>query len=378
MEHKQLVSMRDRNRQMWPHYEAAVSGFRNYWYPVTWSSRVGRKPFTVKLLGDPIMLVRENGRVTAFLDQCLHRGIPLSVGRQEFPGTWTCRYHGWTYDLESGALRAALTDGPDSPICGKVRLKIYPTAERAGLIWIWLGQGAPAVPVEEDIPQEFLAPNTVVMGRISVRKGNWRYAAENGFDDAHAKYLHRYGSLRTIFRLMPAWGTTRIVSSDDGWVSRKVEKHLFQDDYPTLGVWPRKHFWKRSGRRTGGGVSIRLPGTLRNRYGWGATHFAWYVPVDQNHHAYFQFLVKQAKGLSALWFKILYWLVRRWTNHVQFNNQDARMVELMPETMPEQFFRPDVSIAAWRKLCEHARGEAITTKDLDENLKELSGEAVTG
>jgi hypothetical protein len=28
----------------------------------------------------------------------------------------------------------------------------------------------------------------------------------------------------------------------------------------------------------------------------------------------------------------------------------------MPETVPERLYRPDVSITAWRRLCEQARG----------------------
>jgi hypothetical protein len=31
------------------------------------------------------------------------------------------------------------------------------------------------------------------------------------------------------------------------------------------------------------------------------------------------------------------------------------MVRLMPETTPERLYRPDVSITAWRRLCEQAR-----------------------
>jgi hypothetical protein len=29
----------------------------------------------------------------------------------------------------------------------------------------------------------------------------------------------------------------------------------------------------------------------------------------------------------------------------------------MPMTAPERLYRPDASITAWRRLCEHARGE---------------------
>jgi phenylpropionate dioxygenase-like ring-hydroxylating dioxygenase large terminal subunit len=66
-----------------------------------------------------------------------------------------CVYYGWTHDLSSGQLVAVLTDGPDSPICGKVNVKTYPPEERAGLIWVYGGDGPPP-PVEDDIPEELL------------------------------------------------------------------------------------------------------------------------------------------------------------------------------------------------------------------------------
>ena len=65
----------------------------------------------------------------------------------------SCGYHGWTYDLASGTLVAALTDGPDSPICGKVRVRTYPVEERIGIVWVYIGELDPP-PVEADIPEE--------------------------------------------------------------------------------------------------------------------------------------------------------------------------------------------------------------------------------
>jgi len=44
--------------------------------------------------------------------------------------------------------------------------------------------------------------------------------------------------------------------------------------------------------------------------------------------------------------------------HALADNQDSRMVRAMPETEPAPLYRPDVSIAAWRWLCEEARGES--------------------
>jgi phenylpropionate dioxygenase-like ring-hydroxylating dioxygenase large terminal subunit len=204
----------------WPKYEAAVMGFRNYWYPVRWSRQVGRKPIQVTLLGEKIMLVRDGGKVRALHDRCPHRGVPLSheMATQEFPGTWTCCYHGWTFDLESGTLVAAITDGPDSPICGKVSVRTYPVEERLGLVWVYVGDGPPP-PVETDIPSELVAPDTVVLGRVTERHGNWRFGAENGFDDGHAKFLHRK-SLWVLRRLMPSWTRMHIEDTGEGWITR--------------------------------------------------------------------------------------------------------------------------------------------------------------
>ena len=53
------------------------------------------------------------------------------------------------------------------------------------------------------------------------------------------------------------------------------------------------------------------------------------------------------------------------------------MVELMPRRRPSGCTGPDVSITAWRKLCEHARGAAPTAAPLAEELASLAeGEAV--
>ncbi len=362
-----------RRTSIWPRYDAAVTGFRDYWYPATWSRAVGRKPVSLQMLDEQIVLIRENGRVHALFDQCPHRGIPLSVGRQEFAGTWTCRYHGWTFDLQTGVLKAALTDGPDSPICGKVRVRTYPVEERFGVIWIYMGDGQPP-PLEADIPSEFLAPDTVILGRISMQKGNWRYACENAQDEGHAKYLHRYGTIATLFRLMPAWSTVKVIPDTEGWISRETKSISYTEEYGELGPWPPKLWWKR--RTRGSRISMRLPCILRNHYvGTLKNKFAWHVPVGADHYRYVQFyVVNGVRGLAKLKEYAYFWTWFRWVQLVQFNGQDTWMVELMPETPPERLYRPDVSITAWRKLCEHARGAAPEAPPLAEELARLAEE----
>jgi phenylpropionate dioxygenase-like ring-hydroxylating dioxygenase large terminal subunit len=353
---KALRGQGRRSWNTWPAYDAAELGLREYWYPVAWSGRLGRKAVAVKVLGEDVMLLRDaDGTPHALANRCPHRGVPLSLGRQEFPGTWSCWYHGWTYDLGSGAMVACLTDGPDSPLRGKVHVKTYPVEERIGLLWLFMGDGQ-APPVEDDIPAELLRQPNARAGRISVRPGNWRLAAENGFDEGHAKFLHR-ASLWTLMRRMPAYSRTHVEPTEGDWITRKTTAVGMEEiDYPGLGKWPRKDWWRRRG---GAPVcSIRLPGCLRIAYpGW--THYEWYVATNAENHRYIQVAAKFSTGLQGLWFKLRYWTYIRWIFHGLFNDEDAIMVETM-DIPPERLYRPDVSIIAWRKLCDRPRGHGAS------------------
>ena len=105
-----------------------AEGFRNYWYPahVVLSAEVAGR-WRCRFSASRLLFIRHQGKSFALEDRCAHRGIPLSAGRCEFPGTntITCRYHGWTFNVADGACVAALTDGPDSPIVGKAKVKTY-------------------------------------------------------------------------------------------------------------------------------------------------------------------------------------------------------------------------------------------------------------
>ncbi len=122
-------------------YEDLALGLRNYWYPVMTSRTLRKRPIELTLCGDEVLFLRRDGKAYAIQAWCPHRGMPLRLGKHEFRDTATlsCRYHGWTYDVSTGECVAALTDGPDSPTVGKVRLKTYPVEERAGLLWVWMG-----------------------------------------------------------------------------------------------------------------------------------------------------------------------------------------------------------------------------------------------
>jgi phenylpropionate dioxygenase-like ring-hydroxylating dioxygenase large terminal subunit len=283
--------------------------------------------------------------------------VPLShqLATQEFPGTWTCCYHGWTFDLATGTLVAAITDGPDSPICGKVAVRTYPVEERLGLVFLWLGDGPP-VPIEEDVSEELLKPGAIVLGRITTRPGNWRFGAENGFDDGHAKYLHR-NALWTKRVKMPVWSKIRVLR-DGPWITRMKDEQYYEAEFPGLGPWPPKRWYRnRAGNKAK--VSLRLPCSLRVKYEtW--THFEWWVPIDEDSHIYIQLATMNRGRLESIRFRFYYWGWVRWVFHGMFNDEDRLMVDVM-DAPPERLYRPDVSITEWRRLVEEThRGAPIS------------------
>lgn len=351
----------------WPQYEKAVLGFRDYWYPIMWAEEVGKKPVPIQLAGENIVLVREKGEIFALHDRCPHRGVPLSLGRRQYEGTISCPYHGWTYKLDSGKMCAALTDGPDSPINNRISVSTYPVAQRLGLVWVYIGDGDPP-PVERDIPAELVDNDFTMGGRWDIRKGNWRFAAENGFDEGHAKYLHNTALWR-LFKVMPAWNKTRIVEQDD-WLIRVQDEVHWEADFPGLGKWTNRRWWKRmplpdapgKGKDINpviksldipGFVSVRLPGLLRVAYPH-FIHYEWYVPVDEDRVRYVQIMVRFEDGLKASIFKAKYLSFIRWLFHGQFTGQDAWMVDVM-DAPPEKLYRPDLSLTAWRRHIEQRK-----------------------
>lgn len=356
----------------WAAYDAADSGLRDYWYPVAWSNQVGRRPTALTLASERIMLQRdEDGKVWALNDRCPHRGVRLSLGVEEFPGTISCPYHAWTFRLSDGELVAVITDGPDSPMCGKVKVRTYPTEEFLGLVWVFLGDRDPH-PLAEQVPEELVdAPPMAIGGRIEERGGNWRLYAENGFDEGHAKYLHRTSYWRT-FKVMPTWNKIHI-ERHGRWIYRIEDERYWDADFPGLGHWSNMRWWKVKPKQTQGKflgntggnedpdpyiasrgfpgfVSLSVPGVLRVAYP-NFIHYEFYVPVDADRTRYVGVMVQFKKGLGKLGFFARYLGGIRWLFHGNFSSQDHWMVE-QTDAPPERLYRPDVSLLEWRRLVE--------------------------
>lgn len=360
----------------WPNYDAAKLGLRGYWYPLTWSSQVTSKPQQHTLCGEKLLLIRDQGVVRAMADRCPHRGVSLSLGDQQFPGSLTCAYHGWTFDLESGKLNAVLTDGPDSPICGKIIQKTHPVEERYGIVWVYLGDGEVPTPLDDQLPEEWGDGDFIFGGRFQDRIGDWRYACENGFDEGHAKYLHRTALWR-LFRTMPTWNITDI-QQRGRWLYRVQKEVHFSDEHPGLGTWTNYRWWKKkppdkvfnignvgdlgkpihpviAKQDFPGFTSITMPGFLRVVYP-DFIHYETWVPTAPGEHRYFGMMLQYRSGIKTIPFIAKYLGAIRWLFHGEFTGQDEWMVG-ETDAPPERLYRPDSSLTGWRRLVED-----VTTK----------------
>jgi nitrite reductase/ring-hydroxylating ferredoxin subunit/uncharacterized membrane protein len=78
------------------------------WTDVAAESRLaGGRPYRVDVAGEPVMLVRRDGRICALADTCSHLGGPLSDGKLD-GDTVVCPWHGSRFSLEDGRV----IDGP--------------------------------------------------------------------------------------------------------------------------------------------------------------------------------------------------------------------------------------------------------------------------
>src|SRR4051812_26955976 len=166
---------------------------REYWIPAAMSSelKADGDPMRIMLLGEQLLAFRDtNGKVGMMDHRCPHRCASLFFGRNEEGGI-RCVYHGWKFDTEGNCLDMANVP-PHQDFKHKVHAKAYKTAERNGLIWVYMGDAAQA----PDLPpiESNLVPEAQMEITLHQRDCNWLQALEGELDTSHVGYLH-YGSV---------------------------------------------------------------------------------------------------------------------------------------------------------------------------------------
>ena len=217
---------------------------RQYWLPAAMSSEVTADgdPMRLMLLGEKLVTFRDSsGRVGVLDHRCPHRCASLFLGRNEDSGI-RCVYHGWKFDVDGRCIDMPNVP-PQQDFKHKVHAKAYRTAERNGLVWVYMGDQADPPPLPQ-IEANLIPGNEIWCLQ---RECNWLQALEGDIDTSHVGFLH-LGMLQpadlpddhpmrpTVLNRTPAyevsqtdWGTMYggHRPNDDGRTSWRVAHFMF-------------------------------------------------------------------------------------------------------------------------------------------------------
>lgn len=161
----------------------------HFWHPVAVSDDVGGTPVGIELAGQRWALLRLDGEVRAFADQCPHRRARLSAGTV-VDGTLECRYHGWRYTGE-GACVSIPALGAEASIPPRARLTAAAEVTEAdGLIW--LAPQPPRAPRPSLQPPPVKGDDIATIHLPVMRVDtNAALLIDNFLDEAHLPFVHQ-------------------------------------------------------------------------------------------------------------------------------------------------------------------------------------------
>jgi len=171
---------------------------RCFWQPFALATELpgaDSDPIRVRVLGEELVAFRDsNGKVGLLANNCPHRGASLFFGRNEDAGL-RCVYHGWKFDTSGRCI-----DMPNEPMESDFRTRVkataYPTLERGGVVWAYMGSqygDIPRPPVLEwtRVPEE----NRYVSKRVQFC--NYLQNVEGEVDSSHVSFLHSRNTTAT-------------------------------------------------------------------------------------------------------------------------------------------------------------------------------------
>lgn len=158
------------------------------------------------MVNDPVLMVKTNsGEIKAFLNSCTHRGVHLCTADYGKKKTFTCPYHGWSYNLEGKLIGIVAGDkvyGQDVMKKEEWGLRPIPRVESyQGMIFGNLDPNAESL---EDYLGDMKWYFDMMLGRSDggmevrgvphrwVAEANWKATAENfAADPYHVQTTHR-------------------------------------------------------------------------------------------------------------------------------------------------------------------------------------------
>lgn len=148
-------------------------------------------------LGPPLLIVRnKDGEVKAFLNMCTHRAARL-VSECDERTRMTCRFHGWTFDLDGQLIGLPGKEGFAGIEREQLGLIPVPVAEWHGMIFVraepngdpidvaeWLG------PMADELAHLELEKVRPIKQSVFTADANWKYAYDTYGESYHFASLH--------------------------------------------------------------------------------------------------------------------------------------------------------------------------------------------
>ena len=173
--------------------------------------------FTLMLLGEPVVVVRDESGIKALSNVCRHRGMRLAEGSGNIK-RFVCPYHAWMYGTDGTLLRAARMKNSsfDPKAC---KLGEFHVIERFGFIYVSLAEEAPDFDKSVDGLWDLISmyePENyeIVHSATEIWKTNWKCLVENFMEGYHLSVVHP----QTLHGYTPT-GLSKKAASGEGFTS---------------------------------------------------------------------------------------------------------------------------------------------------------------
>ncbi len=164
--------------------------FTNVWYVAEFSENLTDAPLKIRMLGRDFVLYRDTrGQAHCLSNVCCHRGASLAQGKCHDDDTLACPFHGWRFNGDGQCTQVPSAAEPELNIPALARVDAYPTQEKHGLIWVFLGDDPDAAHPLFEMP-EFENPEWRRVTFQDTWKANLHVAKWVDLDQVHLHIVH--------------------------------------------------------------------------------------------------------------------------------------------------------------------------------------------
>jgi 5,5'-dehydrodivanillate O-demethylase len=240
---------------------------RSFWQPVYRAKDLpAGEAIPLRIMSEDFTLYRgQSGTPHIVAFRCAHRGAQLSAGWIE-DDYIRCFYHGWKYDSSGQCVEQP---GEDPSFKAKIKIRSYPTEEYLGLIFVFLGDGAPApFPRYSDLEQD---------GIVDVLLSeewpcNYFNRLDNLGDPVHVPFTHRESRSRIgVDVVVPE----QLIAEEDD-VGIKLTRRLAAGTTEARYIlMPNMNHLRHP---------LRIKGPIAKKVGDNGSvdRFLWRVPIDND------------------------------------------------------------------------------------------------